>query len=126
EWEKVTRGTDDRLYPWGNDWDPNAGYFYRGQSELARIKDRVDAFPRGTSPYGVYGVVGYLPQLVGSFPWPGARGCDPAETTAERAWIDNIIPIAAKARGYHCLRPVLDKWPQQQWRGYRAGKNENI
>jgi formylglycine-generating enzyme required for sulfatase activity len=117
EWEKAARGTDDRLYPWGNEWNQDAGYFYRDRPELRQIIDVVDAFPLGVSPYGVYGMLGYIPQLVGIFPWPGARGCDPAETSAERAWLDNIIPIAGKSRGYFSLRPVLDTWPQQQWQG---------
>jgi formylglycine-generating enzyme required for sulfatase activity len=123
EWEKSARGIDDRLYPWGNEWNENAGHFYRDRSELRGIIDVVDAFPLGISPYGVCGMLGYVPQLVGKFPWPGARGCDPAETTAERAWLDNLIPIAGKSRGYFSLRPVLDKWPHQQWQGYRG---ENV
>jgi len=124
EWEKAARGTDDRLYPWGTEWNQDAGYFYRDRPEMRQINDVVDAFPIGVSSYGVHGMIGYLPQLVGNFPWPGARGCDPAETTAERAWIDNIIPIAYKSHGYFSLRPVLDKWPQQQWQGHALSKDQ--
>jgi len=126
EWEKAARGTDGRLYPWGDEWDPEAGWFYRGRYRTyqeMKGKDRVDAYPRGISPYGVYGMVGYLPQFVGNFPWPGARGTHPAETTAEMAWIDHMIPFAHKSGEYISLRPVLDHWPQQQWQGVDLPSN---
>jgi len=120
EWEKAARGADGRLYPWGDEWDPEAGLFYRGRYQSyqeIKGKNRVDAYPPGISPYGVYGMVGYLPQFVDNFPWPGARGTHPAETTAEMAWIDHMIPFAHKSGEYVSLRPVLDQWPHQQWQG---------
>jgi formylglycine-generating enzyme required for sulfatase activity len=125
EWEKAARGTDGRLYPWGNEWDLEAGWFYRGRYrtyEEAKGKDRVDAYPRGVSPYEIYGMVGYLPQYVGNFPWPGARGTHPDETTAEMAWIDHMIPFAHKSGEYVSLRPALDRWSKQQWQGYEENK----
>jgi formylglycine-generating enzyme required for sulfatase activity len=62
EWEKAARGTDGRLYPWGDEWDPT-----RPASGLRAIGD--DAAPVGThpgdvSPYGVYDMLGNVPEWV--------------------------------------------------------------
>ena len=55
EWEKAARGTDARVYPWGNQWDvarANAkGAGYRGTTA-------VGSFPDGASPYGVMDMAG--------------------------------------------------------------------
>lgn len=56
EWEKAARGTDGRLYPWGDHFDPT----------WARIRDSakaphpvtVDEYPTDVSPYGVRGMAG--------------------------------------------------------------------
>lgn len=78
---------------------------------------RIDAFPQGVSPYGIFGMIGYLPERTGKFQYNGAKGCHPSETTAKYAWIDCMIPFAHKRGEYSSLRPVLDKWPLQQWQG---------
>jgi formylglycine-generating enzyme required for sulfatase activity len=68
EWEKAARGTDGRLYPWGNMWMPNAGFFSYLNSYRPKVCDDgkapVDAYPLGVSPYGVWGMAGSLPELV--------------------------------------------------------------
>jgi formylglycine-generating enzyme required for sulfatase activity len=50
EWEKAARGTDGRLFPWGNEWDA----VRRGIDNLAAV----GANPDGASPYGCLGMVG--------------------------------------------------------------------
>jgi len=68
EWEKAARGTDERVYPWGNDFDgtfvnfcdkncsfPAAHQDYDdGYAETAPV----DSYPDGQSPYGVYNMAG--------------------------------------------------------------------
>lgn len=54
-WEKAARGTDERLYPWGNE-DPdetlcNYGSNFDGTTPVGK-------FESGTSPYGVYDMAG--------------------------------------------------------------------
>jgi len=52
EWEKAARGTDERDYPWGNDWI----------DDLANVAGdapmEVGSFPDGVSPYGVLDMAG--------------------------------------------------------------------
>ena len=55
EWEKGARGTDGRLYPWGNVWDVKRCNTKESRSVNATP---VDAYPSGASPYGVLDVAG--------------------------------------------------------------------
>lgn len=55
EWQYAAGGADGRLYPWGNDSDPQ---FYNDTGALSDV----DAYPSGASPYGVYDLVGNVYQ----------------------------------------------------------------
>ncbi len=67
EWEKAGRGTDGRLYPWGNDFDPkkcnsasdfNADMHVSGSIDGYNRWSPVDALKGDCSPYNVYGMAG--------------------------------------------------------------------
>ena len=55
EWEKAARGTDGRIYPWGNTWDKN-----KCATSGAALTSRapVGSYPRGASPYGCQDMAG--------------------------------------------------------------------
>jgi formylglycine-generating enzyme required for sulfatase activity len=54
EWEKAARGTDGRLYPWGNEWDPRV----REHAKMIAAKDPIGSKPYLASPYGVEDLLG--------------------------------------------------------------------
>ena len=51
EWEKAARGTDARIYPWGDSWAAGRCHV-REHAEITRTAP-VGTFPEGVSPYGV-------------------------------------------------------------------------
>jgi len=58
QWEKAARGTDGRVYPWGDDWDPS-----RCRCSLRLLGDAgstspVGSYPSGASPYGCHDMSG--------------------------------------------------------------------
>ena len=55
EWEKGARGTDGRLYPWGNLWDAKRCNTKESRSVMTTP---VNAYPLGASPYGLVDVAG--------------------------------------------------------------------
>jgi formylglycine-generating enzyme len=56
EWEKAARGTDGRVYPWGNDW--NKDKCANQESSSGRESKSAASYPGGTSPYGVMDMAG--------------------------------------------------------------------
>jgi formylglycine-generating enzyme required for sulfatase activity/ActR/RegA family two-component response regulator len=79
EWEKAARGTDGRLYPWGNTFDPkkcNSAADYvespgpdtpPGKVDGYIAWSPVDAIPSDESPYGVIGMAGNVSEWTGSW-----------------------------------------------------------
>jgi formylglycine-generating enzyme required for sulfatase activity len=55
EWEKGARGTDGRIYPWGNQWDAERCNSFEGDKGDTTP---VGAYPEGASPYGLLDMAG--------------------------------------------------------------------
>jgi len=81
EWEKAARGTDGRLYPWGNEDDPkraNTGHDIKpdpkegGEIDGHRRWARVDQPKTDVSPYGVYNMAGNVSEWTDT--WAPAEG----------------------------------------------------
>jgi len=73
EWEYAARGTDGRIYPWGNEWSQqlsNSGEEQRG------VPIAVGSYPRGISPFGIYDMAGNVAEWVADdfVLYPGSKG----------------------------------------------------
>ena len=67
EWEKAARGTDKRLFPWGNSppTPEHSRYFQTWTEDLAhRVMVPVDALPKGKSPFGLHNMAGNVKEWV--------------------------------------------------------------
>ncbi len=54
EWEKAARGTDARIYPWGNKFDFSKLKYFPHHEKLSSV----GSYPEGASPYGVLDMAG--------------------------------------------------------------------
>ena len=57
DWEKAARGTDERIFPWGNTWDPkklNA----KSADDGFVLSSPVGSFQAGASPHGALDMAG--------------------------------------------------------------------
>jgi len=66
EWEKAARGSDGRVYPWGNDFDSaKANTLESGVSSTVAV----GSFKDGASPYGLFDMSGNVWEWVNG--WSG-------------------------------------------------------
>jgi iron(II)-dependent oxidoreductase len=66
EWQYAAQGSDERRYPWGNEWNPEAV----PEPSIARdmpVPADVDAHPTGASPFGVQDLIGNVWQWTDEF-----------------------------------------------------------
>jgi serine/threonine-protein kinase len=61
EWEKAARGTDGRMYPWGNTFDASKLNSSEGGAVDTTV---VGSYPAGASPYGALDMAGNVDEWV--------------------------------------------------------------
>ena len=140
EWEKGARGTDGRLYPWGNDWIDGHCNANSNDSTAVIVRDgqlqTIPRYPDGVSPYGCYDMLGNVQEwtstLWGSdltedaFPYPYRAGDGREDLEADRhlhrvyrvhrgsAFRDHQAKLRCSARGASSADSTI------RWRGFRV------
>ncbi len=113
EWEKAARGTDGRVFPWGNAWD--SGRLNSAERGPAGTMP-AGYYAAGTSPFGVLDALGNV------FQWTSTRWNDWRRVVVKGcAWDDDAglcRPAARHGRpatsrhiliGFRCVEPVIDR-----------------
>jgi formylglycine-generating enzyme required for sulfatase activity len=72
EWQYAAQGTDNRLYPWGNQWNAAAVPAVETRRVMRPPTD-VNAYAQGASPFGVMDLVGNVWQWTEEFIDPHTR-----------------------------------------------------
>jgi len=111
EWEKAARGTDGRLYPWGNEpATPKRANFDREWQDENTLHS-VGSLPGGDSPYGVKDMAGnarewvqdwYDPEYYGHAPDRNPQGPDKkgvVRSIRGGSWHSPVSDITTTARG---------------------------
>jgi eukaryotic-like serine/threonine-protein kinase len=112
EWEKAARGTDGRVFPWGDHFDPT--FCLMGNSRpFMPQPEPIGTFPLDASPYGVHDMAGGVREWIGDVhgektqeqamaepePVDGAeRGTSPARVIRSGNWNATQIYCRAAAR----------------------------
>lgn len=112
EWEKAARGTDGRVFPWGDSWEPDrlnsAARGPRGTTPVGR-------YAAGASPFGVLDAVGNV------FQWTSTRWPDGRRVVKGCSWDDDVglcRPASRHGRpaasrhiliGFRCAEPASDR-----------------
>ena len=106
EWEKAARGTDGRLYPWGNDKKiGKANTIEWSKEKVAAVA--VGSFPTDVSPYGVYDMAGNIMEWTSSWyeAYPGSKLKRPQfgkkyKVMKGGAWMGPMTPFARASHRY--------------------------
>ena len=106
EWEKAARGTDGRLFPWGNEFDSS-----RCNTQVSEIERTVPVgqySPLGESPYGCAEMAGNVSEWTlsqyRSYPYDGDDGRNNEDGDEPRvirggSWFKHVLRARTAARG---------------------------
>jgi len=128
EWEKAARGTDGRLYPWGNNPPtPRHARYGKTESHNHGTLASVGTLEQGKSPYGLYDMAGNVWEWVSDLydynyykvsPSKNPTGPATGGTRAVRGGAWNSNPRAMRSSNRSLISPT-----DQGLNGFRCAKS---
>jgi len=130
EWEKAARGTDARIWPWGNEWaasklNANDG---TGEKDGHAQTAPVGQYPQGVSPYGVHDMASNIWEWVADWYAPNYYQISPRQNpkgppTGEY----HVLRGGGWAENYDFTRCAnrFGSNPGSLLRGFRCAKDAN-
>jgi formylglycine-generating enzyme required for sulfatase activity len=116
QWEKAARGTDGRIYPWGDEPDPDrANYEDTGIGTTSAV----GCFPDGESPYGLLDMSGTVWEWTGSlwgedlfepdfkYPYDSSDGRENPDADRDILLVLRGGAFSSSARGVRCAYRLL-------------------
>ncbi len=142
EWEKAARGTEGRIFPWGNDWKEGCCTIITVAGKTTPVVKRTAAgetepyYPAGASPFGCCDMVGNVQEWVSTlwgdeenknrYPYPYKNTDNREDMETE----NNVHQVYRIYRGgdlngasdqLRCsLRGRSDHQTEVKWRGFRV------
>lgn len=105
EWEKAARGTDGRIYPWGNQWDMTRMHT---KDHGTWSTGPVGLYPQAASPFGVEDMLGNIWEMTSSaslrYPYQADDGREDPESeeyvvTRGGSWLSDPSGLRITVRG---------------------------
>ncbi|MBI5237628.1 MAG: SUMF1/EgtB/PvdO family nonheme iron enzyme [Deltaproteobacteria bacterium] len=139
QWEKAAKGTDGRMYPWGNEykpgWSNNREYWEKKGAAMDEWKVLpVGSFPKDASVYGVYDMAGNALEWTANLyrPYPGSalkRDIFNAEVYVLRGGAHNLLLYEfGRVTSRHFRQPTDNREAHAEWHtdmniGFRCAKD---
>ncbi|MBI2877212.1 MAG: SUMF1/EgtB/PvdO family nonheme iron enzyme [Candidatus Tectomicrobia bacterium] len=107
EWEKAARGSDGRLFPWGDRFEPGKANLWE---EGIKAPRSVGQYRQDRSPYGVYDMAGNVMEWTATLFQDdltivrgGSWANDQAESRLDRKMISEL-DVTSNGVGFRCAR----------------------
>jgi len=132
EWEKASRGTDSRVFPWGDEFPTNERVTFRRKFNLLGFNalEKIDSMPAGRSPYGIHHMAGNVWEWVNDWygdiyyevsPYANPKGPDSGTSKVLRG--GNWYYKAYYMRTTYRFNDKPDAF--KNWQGFRCAKGLN-